>query len=109
MSSALPSSEELAEAGREQLGALHRVGTLAAHFGAEKLDQKYGTLGYLTSEVDRFTQSVGRTFSAGGLLPEAYVPPNPPPSIGMVLVVGGLLTVGVVGSVALLVRGGRRG
>lgn len=108
MSKALPSEDQLAEAGREQLGALHRVGTLAAHFGAQALDKKYGTLGYLTSEVDRFTGSVGRTFSAGGLLPQGYVPPKPPPSVGTILVVGGLVSVGVVGSLALLFRGARR-
>ncbi|HNN91048.1 MAG TPA: hypothetical protein PKI03_02220 [Pseudomonadota bacterium] len=107
--SALPSDEQLAAAGREQLGALHRLGSLAAHFGAQELDKQKGTFGYLTSEVDRFTGSVGQTFAAGGLLPPNYVQPKPPPSVGTVLIVGGLVTAGLVGSLVLLARGGRRG
>lgn len=103
----LPSQGELAEAGREQLGALHRLGVVLAHFGAEKLDRDVGAAGILTNEVDTYTGSVGRSFATARVVPASYVQPSPPPPAAWVVlaVVGGAL--GLSAAAALLLLGGR--
>ena len=107
--SSLPSADQLAEAGREQLGQIHRLGVLLANVGAQQLDRKYGTLGAITSEVDKFTAGVGRTYATAGLVPTNYRAPSPPPALGVVL---GVFAVGAAGLVAvsfLVGRSSKRG
>lgn len=104
MPAPLPSAEQLAEAGREQLGSLHRIGTLFANVGAQKLDKQYGTLGAITSETNRLTASVGRSFGTGGLLPTNYVAPSPPPALGVVL---GVFAIGAAGAISIAFLLGR--
>lgn len=104
MPSPLPSAEQLAEAGREQLGSLHRLGTLFANLGAQKLDKQYGTLGAVTSETNRLTAAIGRSYGTAGLLPTNYVAPSPPPALGVVL---GVLAIGAAGVVSIAFLLGR--
>ena len=56
--------EQLAAAGREQLGALHCFAASLRNLVRRSWTRSRAPSGYLTSEVDRFTGSVGQTFSA---------------------------------------------
>ena len=98
---AVADTEALQRAALEQLMALHRIGRLAAHVGAEKLDGDVGAFGLLTNEIDQYTAAVGRTYAQAGLVPpgwkEVAVPPPKKWILGVAL--GG---VGLVGVTALL-------
>lgn len=100
-----PADEErLRRAGQVQLAALHRLGRLLAHVGAEKLDQDAGGLGFITNEVDAYTAATGQMYREAGLVPEVYEePPVPPPRKWIIgLVLGGM---GVGALLALLLAG----
>jgi hypothetical protein len=72
-------SDALKAAGAEQLAALHNIGRLAAHVGAEKLDSQVGAGGFLTNAIDNYTAAVGRSFQKAGAVPQDFQQTSVPP------------------------------